>query len=168
MLLLEEVMAKLFAVLLILVAASPMAQTPDNSSSLLMVTPDKINWRPAPANMPAGARVAVIAGDPASDGPFILRLRMPDGYKIAPHWHPVTEYTTVLSGQMLVGTGDTWDDSKLQLLPQHSVFAIPAHQNHFAKARGETEIQTQGMGPFKRTYVNPADDPSRVGVPLQR
>jgi hypothetical protein len=28
-------------------------------------------------------------------------------------------------------------------------------------AKGETEVQINGMGPFKLTYVNPADDPSR-------
>lgn len=165
-------MQKLAALLIILLLALPLAQSPsataDDSPAVLIVTPDKINWKPAPANMPPGAKIAVIAGDPASEGPFILRLRMPDGYKIAPHWHPVTEYTTVLSGQLSIGTGDKWDDSKLHPLPPNSVFGIPAHQNHFAKATGETEIQTQGMGPFKRTYVNPSDDPSHVGVPLQK
>ncbi|HLW52638.1 MAG TPA: cupin domain-containing protein [Candidatus Angelobacter sp.] len=156
-------MHKLLA-MLVLVAASPLAQTPGNPGdpvAVTVITPDKINWKPAPANMPPGAKVAVLSGDPASDGPFILRLKLPDGYKIPPHWHPVTEYTTVLSGQLFIGAGDVFDESKLQALPQRSVVAVPAHQNHYALAKGETEVQTQGMGPFKRTYVNPADDPSR-------
>lgn len=162
-------MQKLLVASALLLAVSPLAQTPTASSAqspadpstVVFITPDKIDWKPVPPSLPPGAKIAVLAGEPTGDGPFILRLKLPDGYKIAPHWHPVTEYTTVLSGQLLLGTGDTWDEGKLHPLPQHSVVAVPAHQNHFARAKGETEVQTQGMGPFKRTYVNPADDPSK-------
>jgi hypothetical protein len=71
---------------------------------VVFLTPDKIDWKPVPAGLPPGAQFAILAGDPTSDGPFVLRLKMPDGYKIAPHRHPVTETTTVLSGELRVGT----------------------------------------------------------------
>jgi quercetin dioxygenase-like cupin family protein len=150
----------LFAIAVFLAAVQvPAAQVP--SPSVVFLTPDKIDWKPVPAGLPPGAQFAILAGDPTSDGPFVLRLKMPDGYKIAPHRHPVTETTTVLSGELRVGTGDTWDDAKLQSLPPGSMVSIPPNQSHFATAHGETVIQTQGMGPFKRVYVNPADDPSK-------
>jgi quercetin dioxygenase-like cupin family protein len=159
-------MRKPMAVLLLLATAVvlaavqvPSAQAP--APSVLYLTPDKINWKPVPAGLPAGAQIAVLSGDPASDAPFVLRLKMPDGYKIAPHRHPVTETTTVLSGEFRVGTGDAWDDSKLQSLPAGSIFSIPPNQSHFATAHGETVIQTQGLGPYKRVYVNTADEPSK-------
>ena len=44
-----------------------------------------IKWGPAPAVFPAGAQMAVLEGDPSSASLFTVRLRMPDGYKIAPH-----------------------------------------------------------------------------------
>jgi hypothetical protein len=71
----------------------PSAQAP--SPSVVYVTPEKINWKAVAAGLPPGAQIAVLAGDPASDGPFVLRLKMPDGYKIAPHRHPVTEITQI-------------------------------------------------------------------------
>ena len=142
-----------------LVAAAQAPSAPPQQ--LMIVTPDKVNWKPVPAGLPAGAQIAVLAGDPASDGFFVLRLKFPDGYKIPPHWHPVTENTTVLSGELRFGTGDIFDESKLQSLPAGSIVSVPANQHHFAMAKGESIIQTQGMGPFKRVYVNPADDPAK-------
>lgn len=141
------------------VVQTPSAQAP--APSVQYITPDKINWKPVPAGLPPGAQIAVLSGDPTSDGPFVLRLKMPDGYKIAPHRHPVTETTTILSGEFRLGSGDTWDEGKLQTLPPGSVVSIPANQSHFAMAHGETIVQTQGLGPFKRAYVNPADDPAK-------
>jgi len=153
--------ALLLSSIAVLLAAAQVPSAQGPSANVLFVTPDKINWKPAPAGLPPGAQVAVLAGDPTSEAPFVLRLKMPDGYKIAPHRHPVTETTTVISGELRVGVGDTWDDRKLQSLPPGSMVSIPPLQSHFATAHGETVIQTQGLGPFKRVYVNPADDPSK-------
>ncbi|WP_292408194.1 hypothetical protein [Mesorhizobium sp.] len=49
---------------------------------------DTVKWGPAPAVLPAGAELAVMAGDPSKDGSFMLRLKMPAGYKVAAHNHP--------------------------------------------------------------------------------
>jgi quercetin dioxygenase-like cupin family protein len=150
----------LSAIAVVMVAVQvPSAQAP--APGVLYMTPDKIAWKPVPAGLPAGAQIAVLAGDPASDGYFVLRLKMPDGYKIPPHFHPVTENTTVLSGELRFGTGDVFDESKMQSLPAGSIVSVPANQHHFAMTKGESVIQTQGMGPFKRVYVNPTDDPSK-------
>jgi len=47
-----------------------------------------LKWGPAPAIFPAGAQMAVLQGDPGSAELFTVRLRFPDGYKVAPHTHP--------------------------------------------------------------------------------
>jgi anti-sigma factor ChrR (cupin superfamily) len=127
----------------------------------VIVTPDKIQWGPAPPVLQPGAQAAVIAGDPSGPGPFIMRLKVPNGYRVMPHWHPTTENITVISGEFGVAMGDKFDESKLQPLPARSVAVVPAHHSHYAMAKGETEVQINGMGPFKLTYVNPADDPSK-------
>ena len=49
--------------------------------------------------------MAVLQGDPSGNGLFTVRLRMPDGYKIAPHTHPTDENVTVISGTFHVGMG---------------------------------------------------------------
>ncbi|HEU4413333.1 MAG TPA: cupin domain-containing protein [Candidatus Angelobacter sp.] len=126
----------------------------------VVVTPDKVQWGPAPPVFPAGAQFAVLAGDPGKPGPFTIRLKLPDGYRIMPHWHPAAEQVTVLSGEFHVGMGDKFDESTLTTLPTHSLAVVPPHHNHYAMAKGETELQVSSTGPFKLTYVNPADDPS--------
>lgn len=127
----------------------------------VVVTPDKVQWGPAPPVFPAGAQMAVLAGDPGKAGQFTARLKFPDGYRVMPHWHPSAENVTVLSGEFHVGMGDKFDESTLTTLPPQSLAVVPAHHNHYAMAKGETEVQVSAMGPFKLTYVNPADDPSK-------
>lgn len=161
-------MRKLFLILLTLAVIAP-AQTAKPTggttnppkSPIIVATPDKINWVNAPPNLPPGAKVAVLLGNPAAVGPFVIRLRFPDGYKVMPHWHPTVENVTVLSGEFLVAMGDKWDDSKLQSLAPGSFVSVPPHHNHYAQAKGATEVQVHGMGPFKLNYVNPEDDPSK-------
>src|SRR5271156_6564610 len=50
-------------------------------------TPDDIPYGPAPAFVAPGAQLAVLEGNPgATSGDYTVRLKMPDGYRIAPHW----------------------------------------------------------------------------------
>jgi hypothetical protein len=64
-----------------LIAAPAMTQPGGH----VLKTPDAIAWGPAPASLPAGAEAALLYGDPAGEGVFILRLRLPAGYHIPPH-----------------------------------------------------------------------------------
>src|SRR5438045_1236260 len=52
--------------------------------------PDQIKWTDSPPSLP-GVKMAVLDGDPTKPGPFCMRLRLPDGYRVMPHWHPMTE-----------------------------------------------------------------------------
>lgn len=160
-------MRKLLAILLLLpalalaqTAAPKKAAAKSTGPAPVVVTPDKIQWGPAPPIFPAGAQFAVLAGDPGKPGPFIVRLKVPDGYRIMPHWHPTAENVTVISGEFHVGMGNKFDESSMQTLPAGSVAVVPTHHNHYAMAKGETVVQVNAIGPFKLTYVNPADDPT--------
>lgn len=126
----------------------------------VMVTPASIKWGPAPPGLPPGAEAAVLSGDPGKAGElFTLRLRFPAGYKVAPHWHPGDESVSVLSGQLMVGLGETVDAAKAHTLPAGSFALMPKEVRHYAQAKGATVIQIHGVGPFGITYVNPTDDP---------
>jgi uncharacterized RmlC-like cupin family protein len=156
-----------FLVILTLLSTLALAQTATKKTSAkaaapaaTVVTPDKLQWGPAPPIFPSGAQFAVLAGNPMAAGPFIVRLKLPDGYRIMPHWHPTAENVTVLSGEFRVAMGNKFDETALQPLPAHSVASIPPHHNHYGMAKGETELQINSTGPFKLVYVNPADDPT--------
>ena len=75
-----------------------------NSHEKNAFTSNTIPWGPPPPFIAPGAQVAVLEGDPsASHGDYTVRLKMPSGYRIAPHWHPLRENVTVISGTFQVG-----------------------------------------------------------------
>jgi hypothetical protein len=124
-------------------------------------TPDQVKFGPAPPFLPPGAQLAVLEGDPmASSGDYTIRLKMPDGYKVAPHTHPLRENVTVVSGTLKVGMGDQFDASKMMSFGAGSFAYLDPSMHHYAAASGETVIQIHGMSPVKFNYINPADDPS--------
>ena len=66
--------------------------------------------------MPEGAEIVVLSGDPSKDGQYVVRLKMPAGYKVPAHNHPTTEMVTVISGDFHLGMGDRLDEDKSMLL----------------------------------------------------
>ena len=124
--------------------------------------PAKLTWGPAPAVFPAGAKMAVVSGDPGQAAPFTIQLSMPDGYRIPPHFHPTDEAVEVKKGTFLVGMGDTLDVAKANAMKAGAKGKVPAGMHHYGIARGATIVSVEAMGPFGMTYVNPADDPQQV------
>jgi quercetin dioxygenase-like cupin family protein len=121
--------------------------------------PMQLEWTDGPPSLPPGARFAVLEGDPKAEGPFTMRITLPDGYRIPPHTHPKTERLTVISGTFRLGMGDTFVADKMIDLPAGTYGFWPAGMKHYASARGETVVQLHGIGPWQINYLNPADDP---------
>ena len=125
-------------------------------------TPDTIPWGPPPPFIAQGAQIAVLEGDPsASHGDYTVRLKMPNGYRIAPHWHPLRENVTVISGTFEVGMGDSFDQTKMAAFPAGSFAYLDPDMHHYAMARGEVVVQVHGTSPLQFNYVNPDDDPMK-------
>jgi ChrR-like protein with cupin domain len=122
------------------------------------ITPDAVQWTP----VQSGSEIAVLSGNPAQEGvPFVLRIKLRNGMKVPPHWHPIDEHLTVISGLFHLGTGEKFEPAAAQALPVGSYLMMPKEMRHFAWAEGETIIQLHGVGPFKTIWVNPADDPNK-------
>ncbi len=128
----------------------------------VVVSEGDIKWGDPPPVFPTGAKMAVLQGDPDKAGMYTIRLKAPDGYRVAAHWHPADEHLTVISGTFNLGTGDTLDEAKTTAMSAGAFGSMPAKMHHFAWCKGETEVQVSGMGPFQLIYVNPADDPSKT------
>ena len=146
------------AIGLMALSAAPMLLAADPPGPM---QPEEIKWGPPPPVLAAGAQIAVLAGDPAQSGPVTLRLKMPAGYVIAPHWHPTDERVTVISGQLGLGMGDTLDKKKSKVLKPGGYAVAGANMHHFAWTKSGAIVQVDLMGPFAITYVNAADDPSK-------
>ncbi|MBQ8102069.1 MAG: cupin domain-containing protein [Afipia sp.] len=126
-----------------------------------VVSPDQLKWEPAPPAFPKGAQVAVLSGDPAKEGLYVVRVKVPAGYKVPPHTHPNDENVTVISGTFNIGMGGTFNDKNGSALKAGGFALARKGMQHYAWFTEDSIIQLHGMGPQAITYVNPADDPRK-------
>jgi hypothetical protein len=125
-------------------------------------TPDAVEYGPAPSFVAPGAQLAVLEGNPlATSGDYTIRLKMPDGYRVAPHWHPKRENVTVISGTLKFGMGDRFDESSMTSFPAGSFAYLDPDMHHYVMASGDVVVQIHGMAPVQFNYINSEDDPSR-------
>jgi hypothetical protein len=85
-------------------------------SAFRSILPEDIVWKPFPA-FPPQARLAVLVGDPAQQGPYVIRVKVPSGVKLMPHRHPEDRIYTVMSGVFYIGLGDQFDGEKVKAYP---------------------------------------------------
>lgn len=134
-----------------------MPATEDTGASLSLMTaltPDAMQWMPAPDILPLGTKMALLEGDPAKEGPFTMRIKLPANYMIAPHTHPGIEHVTVISGTFNLGVGEKFDSTNGKALPVGSFVIIQPGFAHYGWGADETVLQLHGMGPWGLVFVN--------------
>ncbi len=123
------------------------------------ILPEDIDWKPFPA-FPPSARLAVLVGDPAQAGPYLIRVKVPAGVKLMPHKHPEDRIYTVISGVFYIGLGARFKPEDLKAHPPGSVVVLPGDTWHFHWAKsGEYVTQVTAIGPLGLEYKEAADDP---------
>jgi hypothetical protein len=133
------------------------------AAAMLVVSPagaKALKWGDAPPALPAGAKMAVVSGDPSKEGDFVLRIKLPANYAVAPHHHPNDEVVRVKSGTLNYGMGDKIDKANAGTLndPKTHV-TMAAGMNHWVFTTEPAEVQVSGKGPFQIVYADPKDDP---------
>ena len=151
-------MRNLTVVLGLLVGSIPFAAAAQDA---VVAQPDTLKWGAGPPFLAAGPQAASVVGDPSKPAPYVLRLKLPAGFKVPPHNHPNDENVTVISGMFHLGIGDKFDESKAQAIKPGGYAQAPKGVNHFAWASVDTVIQLHGVGPAGFTYVNAAEDPRK-------
>lgn len=161
------VLAASAALGLALAAAPPRSASSSDKAAPthIMKNASELQWGDAPPELPAGIKATVLEGDPSKDGFFAMRIKIPAGTVIAPHFHPKDERLTVLEGSFQLGMADKVDDSKLQTFTTGSYVSMPGGMHHFAKAKTDVVLQLATIGPWGITYLNPADDPRNAKKP---
>ena len=141
---------------LLVLSSLGLAQRPSH----VLVLPDQATWGPASPKLPPGAQFARLVGDPSKPGePYVFRVKLPAGYSVPPHWHPMDENVTVIKGVFRLGFGNQIDRAAMRELPAGSYAMLPKELPHYNEIRGETILQFHGIGPYDITYVNAADVP---------
>jgi quercetin dioxygenase-like cupin family protein len=154
-----KLMSSLLVAGFIVIAGATSTVTAQSSEAQKIVSPQEVKWGPAPDVLPAGAQAAVLLGDPSKEGLFVLRVKVPKGYRVPSHSHSVVEVVTVLSGTFRLGMGETADQSKTRPLPAGSFFALIPGMTHYVFFDEDTVFQISTNGPWDLNYVNPKDDP---------
>jgi len=140
---------------LLLTLPGSLRQEPTNPAAAVVKAPilvraEEMRWEACSAAIPRGPKCATLEGDrTVANMPFTYRLKIPDGYHIPPHTHPADAHLTVI------------EVKATKPMPAGSFIVIPRGTHHFYWTRGETIVQSQGIGPWGVAYVNPADDPRK-------
>ena len=151
-------MKKTIIAIALLAGAVPLSAA---AQEAMIVQVDALKWGPGSAALPTGAQGAAVVGDPTKEGAYVVRMKLPAGYKIPPHMHPNDENVTVISGMFHFGVGDKFDESKGQAIKPGGFVQATKGVKHYAWASQETIIQLHGIGPQNLIYVNAADDPRK-------
>ena len=123
------------------------------------ILPDDIDWKPFPAFPPA-VQLAVLVGDPAQPGPYVIRVKVPSGVKMMPHKHPEDRIYTVMSGVFYRGLGAEFNGDKVKAYPPGCLVILPGDTAHFHRAQsGEYVTQVTAIGPLGLEYIDVKDDP---------
>jgi quercetin dioxygenase-like cupin family protein len=112
----------------------------------LPVLPDQFRWIRPPGV--EGVEGAWLVGAESGPGLYVLRVRLRAGARMPPHTHPDARHTTVLSGTLHVGFGDSVDEAAAVAVPTGAVYVAPAGVAHWVWAKdGDVEYQESGVGP---------------------
>ena len=121
-----------------------------NPAAVIYKLPEQIPWGPVNA---AGAQSAVVVGDPAKPGFYMVYNKWTKGNHFSrPHFHPNDRYIVVLQGTWWVGSGPKFDPANTTPMPAGSFVTHFAKQVHWDGAKDEdTILLIMGEGPGTST-----------------
>jgi quercetin dioxygenase-like cupin family protein len=123
-----------------------------NPAAVTFKLPDQIKWQ-TPFGVAPGVTNAVLVGDPAQSGLYIVMVKWLAGNHFShPHFHPHDRYITVLKGTWWVGTGSKYDPGATVPMPAGTFVTHYGGQVHFDGAKDEDAILLiVGEGPANAT-----------------
>ena len=153
---------KKLAALALFAAAAALAEGPSSQPASqpaakqpIQIVASAVPYKPAPPTMPPGTQIAVLEGDPKAPGAiFTIRLKVPAGTALPPHWHPSDERVTVMEGTWSVGFGDVVDKAKGTTFLAGSFYVTPTPMHHFAWTDTGAVLQITGVGPWETRPVD--------------
>jgi quercetin dioxygenase-like cupin family protein len=118
-------------------------------------TPEAVVWNDGPPTLPPGSKMAILEGNPRAEGVFTMRVRIPAGSAIPPHWHPRQERVTILSGAVDLGFGTVANKDSVTRYRAGSFYVNPPSVMHYLFFPEATEMQMTGIGPWELMTTDP-------------
>ena len=136
----------MLTILLLLAATLAGPAAPEKPIAFM---PEAMVWVDAPPSLPPGSKLVVLEGNPRAEGMFTMRIRVPAGSELKPHWHPQHERVTVLSGAVEVGFGTVASKTSVTRYGAGSFYVNPPRVMHYTYFPEATEVQLTGQGPWE-------------------
>ncbi len=133
-------------------ALLPGAAAPD----FRIVPAEDVHWIALPGT--PGVESALIAGNPAQPGTYVIRVKFPPHVMDRPHIHSRDRHVTVLEGHWYAGTGTDFDPAKAMRLGPGSYMFHPAGGVHWDGSNSDETVIVQiiGEGPLTSADVDPS------------
>jgi quercetin dioxygenase-like cupin family protein len=137
-----------FVIALAAAAAADAPKPPSSEGPLVSHVADA-KWVAPKLDVPPGLMASPIAADPATGAP-IGYTKLPAGYVFPLHWHSHAEYTSLISGKLILTIA-----GKPNELAPGSYVVIPAKTEHKAEcaAGAECILLTRRGGPADYHFV---------------
>ena len=137
--------------------AQPVEAAADQNRPFLRVNLDKIEWRKADGN-DLGVQTAVVEGDPAKPGYYLIVNKFPAGVMSRPHYHNDERHAIVLKGTWYTDEGDVFRPKETVPLKQGDYMRHPAGGHHYDGALDEEVIVAiSGTGPSRTISLDGGD-----------
>jgi predicted metal-dependent enzyme (double-stranded beta helix superfamily) len=122
--------------------------------SVEFVQPKDLKWL---RNAAGTSEQAVLYGDPAKPGPYVVRIKWLPGQFSRPHFHNNDRFFVVLSGTWWVGTGKTFEPEATVPMPAGTYVIHHGGEVHYDGAKNEEAIiQVWGNGPVSTAAAGAA------------
>lgn len=144
----RQVIRMVMSVTMFMFVGSAVAQNL-NPKAITVQLPKDIKWV---RNEAAGSETAVLVGDPAKPGLYVVLQKWLPNHNSRPHFHPNDRFITVISGTWWVNTGPKYDPAGFKPVPAGSFVTHYGKEIHYDGAKdGECVLQIVGMGPATNT-----------------
>ena len=129
------------------------AQDSHTTPGFVNLAPDDLVFEPIPGS--DGASQAKLLGDPAEEGYYVMRYRVPAGQLVPPHYHDQDRHITVMAGTWAFGTGDSYACEDTVPMPPGSYIFHPKGAVHFDGSCTDEPIEVQiiGVGPVQTVWL---------------
>jgi quercetin dioxygenase-like cupin family protein len=147
----------IFAIFLTVSALSILRGGAEASDGFVRIAPDDVIFK---SPLGVGPQQAVLYGDPAKPGLYVIRVKFPPGAHSNPHFHSRDRHATVIKGVWWNGVGDNLDFQKATPMQAGSYVLHPAGGVHWDGA-GDEEVIVQiiAEGPVETTPVGDGGAP---------
>ena len=129
--------------------------TAESNREILRVNLDTVEFRPADPSNDLGVQTAIIEGDPAKPGYYLVVNRFPPGVMSRPHFHRDERHVLVIKGLWYTGEGEAFTPEKTVPLKAGDYMRHAAGRFHYDGALDEeTVVAISGYGPSSTTVFD--------------